>query len=82
MSGVAAPGKSRAGPVAESAADGVEVRRHGSCQEVAAAAKRTVLTISADCRTMSETEQQQQQQLGDLSGQNNGCFGFLKSPRR
>lgn len=80
MSGVPAPGKSRAGPVAESAADGVEVRRHGSCQEVAAAAKRTVLTISADCRTMSETEQQQQ--LGDLSGQNNGCFGFLKSPRR
>ncbi|WIA36653.1 hypothetical protein OEZ86_007937 [Tetradesmus obliquus] len=69
-----------AGPVAESAADGVEVRRHGSCQEVGAAAKRTVLTISADCRTMSETEQQQQ--LGDLSGQNNGCFGFLKSPRR
>jgi hypothetical protein len=48
----------------------------------AAAAKRTVLTISADCRTISETEQQQQQQLAGLSGQNNGCFGFLKSPRR
>jgi hypothetical protein len=49
----------------------------------AAAAKRTVLTISADCRTISEAEQQQQQQqLAGLSGQNNGCFGFLKSPRR
>jgi hypothetical protein len=96
----AAAGKSAAGPIAESAAGGVDVCRHGSCQEIeqlmgscrpghamhalggaaAAAAKRTALTISADCRTLSEAEQQQQ--LADLSGQNNGCFGFLKSPRR
>ncbi|KAF6254672.1 hypothetical protein COO60DRAFT_297186 [Scenedesmus sp. NREL 46B-D3] len=75
----ASAGKSAAGPVAEGAA-GAEVGRHGSCQEFAAA-KRTLLAISADCRTASETEQQQQQ-LAGLSSQNNGCFGFLKSPRR